>query len=161
MTPAINAAKKAKIEFSTHSYDHDAKAKSYGQEAALALGLDPQQVFKTLLVELNGNPKELAVGIVPVSGSLDLKAVGKALKAKKIAMANPQEAQRATGYILGGISPLGQKKRLPTVIDTSAEALDRIFVSAGRRGLEIELSPQDLATLTQGDFASIARIEDQ
>ncbi len=160
MTPAINAAKKANIEFNTHSYSHDPKAKSYGEEAAVVLGLDPKIVFKTLLVAMNGNPKDLAVAIVPVSGSLDLKATGKALNSKKISMADPQEAQRATGYVLGGISPLGQKKRLPTIIDDSAKTLDRVFVSAGRRGLEIELSPQDLAQLTQGLFSSIARGED-
>ncbi len=157
MTPAINAAKKAGILYQIHSYQHDAAADSWGLEAATALQLDPGQVFKTLLVSLDGNPKKLAVAIVPVCGSLDLKAVGSALKAKKVAMADPREAQRATGYVLGGISPLGQKKQLPTLIDSSAEHFKTVFVSAGRRGLEIELSPAELATLTRARFAAVGR----
>ncbi|OMH39459.1 Cys-tRNA(Pro) deacylase [Motiliproteus sp. MSK22-1] len=157
MTPAINAAKKAKVAYQTHSYDHDPKSNSYGEEAADKLGVEPQRVFKTLMVALNGDNKKLAVAIVPVSHNLDLKAVGAALSAKKVMMADGQDAQRATGYVLGGISPLGQKKRLPMVIDASAQSLESIFVSAGRRGLEIELSATDLASITQAVFAKITR----
>lgn len=157
MTPAINLAKKAKITFQVHSYDHDSNAQSYGEEAAQRLGLDTAQVFKTLLVALNGDSKKLAVAVVPVSGSLDLKALTKSLNAKKATMADPQEAERATGYVVGGISPLGQKKRLPLVIDSTAESQPTVYVSAGRRGLEIELSPDDLARLTGGTFAPIGK----
>ena len=157
MTPAINAAKKAKISYRTHSYDHDPKSSSYGEEAADKLGVDSQRVFKTLMVSLNGDSKKLAVAIVPVSHTLDLKAIGTALNAKKVAMADGQDAQRATGYVLGGISPLGQKKQLPMVIDSSAQPHESIFVSAGRRGLEIELSATDLASITRASFAEIAR----
>lgn len=157
MTPAINCAKKAKIHYQTHSYPHDANAPSYGEEAATALNITAERVFKTLLVSLDGNPKQLAVGVVPVSGSLDLKSIGSVLGCKKVAMADPQEAQRATGYLLGGISPLGQKKRLPLVLDQSAEAFDTLFVSGGKRGLEIELSPADLLKLTGGRYGDIGR----
>ncbi|RDE18797.1 Cys-tRNA(Pro) deacylase [Motiliproteus coralliicola] len=157
MTPAVNCAKKAKISFRTHSYQHDPNTASYGDEAAQALGIDPQRVFKTLLVSLDGNPKKLAVGVVPVSGSLDLKAIGTCLKSKKVAMADPAEAQRATGYLLGGISPLGQKKRLPLILDQSAKSLETIHVSGGKRGLEIELAPADLLRLTGGQYGDIGR----
>ena len=157
MTPAINTAKQANISFKTHSYEHDPKSASYGQEAADCLGIDGNRVFKTLVVCLDGNSKRLAVAVVPVSGSLDLKALASTLKAKKADMADTQEAQRATGYVLGGISPLGQKKRLPLVIDNSAQALNTILVSAGRRGLEIELAPADLAQLSHGLFAPIGK----
>ncbi len=155
MTPAVNVVQKAKIVYLTHSYQHDPGAKSYGEEAAGALGIAPERVFKTLLVSLDGDSKKLAVGVVPVSGSLDLKAVGTALKSKKVVMADPQEAQRATGYLLGGISPLGQKKHLPLLLDQSAEHLTTLFVSGGKRGLEIELSPADLLRLTAGQYGDI------
>lgn len=158
MTPAINAAKKAKLNFFVHEYEHDAAAESYGEEAALALGIHPEQVFKTLLVSINGDNKKLAVAVVPVSGQLDLKAMANALKAKKVAMANPQDAERATGYVVGGISPLGQKKRLPMVVDNSAAEYTSIFMSAGRRGLEIEMASDDLLKLTQAIYAPIGRI---
>lgn len=159
MTPAINAAKKAKISYQTHEYQHDPAAASYGHEAAELLGIEETRVFKTLLVELNGDNRKLAVAVVPVSGQLDLKAMASALKAKKVAMANPQDAERATGYVVGGISPLGQKKRLPLVLDASASAFDSIFVSAGRRGLEIELAADDLLKLSLGLYAPIGRID--
>ncbi len=153
MTPAVRAAKKAGIHFSLHEYRHDVQAASYGEEAANLLGLAPHQVFKTLLV--NDNNGRLAVAIVPVSHQLNLKAVAKGLKVKKVAMADPREAEKATGYVLGGISPLGQKKRLPCVIDESALAFKTVFVSAGRRGLEIELSPGDLVRLCCAQTADI------
>ncbi len=157
MTPAINVAVKAKVEHKIHEYTHDPKAESYGDEAARVLGIKPAQVFKTLLVALNGDNKKLAVGVVPVSGQLDLKAIASALKVKKVTMANPQDAERATGYVVGGISPLGQKKRLPLVLDQSAKEHDTIFMSAGRRGLEIEMSAADLIKLTKGIFSSISK----
>lgn len=153
MTPAINAAKKAKIPYTVHQYVHDPAAGSYGKEAAEKLGLDEARVFKTLVVELdNGN---LAVGIIPVSAMLSMKLMAKAAGAKKAAMADKAAVERATGYVLGGVSPLGQKKRLPTFIDSSATDFPTIFVSAGRRGLDIELKPADLAGLTSAKFAAI------
>lgn len=155
MTPAINLLKKYKIEHRVLSYVHDPKAASYGLEAADKLGLEPVRVFKTLLAATE--KEELLVAIVPVGGSLDLKALAHAASVKKADMANPQVAQRATGYLVGGISPLGQKKRLRTFIDSSAERFSTIYVSAGRRGLEVELSAQALASLTAGQFAEIAR----
>lgn len=155
MTPAINAAKKCKISFQIHQYDHDPRSASYGEEAAEKLGLDMSRVFKTLVVKLDG--KELAVGIVPVNRQLDLKAIASACGAKKAAMADPAEVQKSTGYVLGGVSPLGQKKSLQTVLDNSAEGRASIHVSAGKRGLEIELSPKDLLLLSRGVSASIAR----
>lgn len=157
MTPAINAAKKAKVKFSVHEYSHDPAAASYGEEAAEALGLEFGRVFKTLLVALNGDNRKLAVAVVPVSGQLDLKAMAGALGAKKVAMANPADAERATGYVVGGISPLGQKKRLPLVLDDSAQGYETIFMSAGRRGLEIELAAADLVKLTGAKLAAIGR----
>lgn len=155
MTPAINAAKQARLPFRVHEYVHDPKAESYGEEAAGKLGLPLARVFKTLVVSLDG--KELAVAVVPVSGLLDLKHCAAALGAKKCDMAERKDAERATGYVLGGISPLGQKKRLRTVIDASAREFDTMFVSAGRRGLEIELAPADLARLTGAVFAAVGR----
>ena len=155
MTPAINAAKKAKLSFNVHEYQHDPNAESYGDEAAQALGLDPQQVFKTLLVSLTGHKSPLGVAVLPVSHMLSLKAIAKALGAKKAEMADPKVAERTTGYVVGGISPIGQKKALPTIIDSSAETQPQINVSAGKRGLEIELAPQDLAQLTRASFANI------
>lgn len=154
MTPAINSARQAGIAFQVHDYPHDAAATSYGLEAAEKLGVSPAQVFKTLVVSLDG--KQLAVGIVPVDCQLGLKQIAKAAGAKKAAMAAPEAVERSTGYVLGGVSPLGQKKRLPTFIDASAKAWPTLYVSAGRRGLEIELSPHDLAALSHGQFAALS-----
>lgn len=153
MTPGIDAAKKAGIEHCIHQYDHDANSESYGLEAAEKMGIEPERVFKTLVVETDTG--KLVVGIVPVSASLNLKKIAKVAKAKKAAMADKQKVQRTTGYVLGGVSPLGQKKALATVIDDTANQFDTIYVSAGRRGLEIELAPGDLARLTDGVFAEI------
>ena len=155
MTPAIDLLKKAKAEHQVHSYSHDPKTASYGLEAAEKLGLDPARVFKTLLAATDKG--ELLVAVVPVAGSLDLKALAHAAGAKKADMADPQQAQRSTGYLVGDISPLGQKKRLRTFIDTSARAHPTIHVSAGRRGLEVELAAEVLAQHTQGTFAAIGR----
>ncbi|WP_353571959.1 Cys-tRNA(Pro) deacylase [Candidatus Albibeggiatoa sp. nov. BB20] len=157
MTPAIKAAQKAKIEYLVHEYNHDSNADSYGEEAAQALGIDTQQVFKTLLVSAPEFKEKVAVGIVPVSGQLDLKAIARQLKAKKVVMANPKDAETLTGYVLGGISPLGQKKRLQMVLDETALNFDTIYVSAGKRGLEIELKPDDLIALCQAAVDNIRK----
>ncbi len=147
MTPAIKHAEREKIEFKIHQYEHDPAVQAYGEEAAEAMGAEASRVFKTLLIALNGESKNLAVAVVPVSGQLNLKAAASSLGAKKAAMADARIAQNTTGYILGGISPLGQKKRLPTIIDESAFEFDTVFVSAGKRGLEIELSANNLQIL--------------
>ncbi|MFI5731218.1 Cys-tRNA(Pro) deacylase [Kribbella sp. NPDC051587] len=153
-TPATVALTKAKIEFSTHAYDHDPAAKSYGLEAAEALGLEPEQVFKTLLVEVDG---KLTVGVVPVDRQLDLKAIAAAAGGKKAVMADPAAAERTTGYVVGGISPIGQKRPLPTVVDSTAADHPTVYVSGGRRGLDIGLSPTDLIAVTNARTAAIAR----
>lgn len=155
MTPALDLLKKVRAEHRVHSYEHDPKSASYGLEAAEKLGLDPQQVFKTLLA--SSEKGELLVAVVPVVGTLDLKALAHAAGVKKCEMADPAAAQRATGYLVGGISPLGQKKRLRTFIDDSAQNFATIHVSAGRRGLEVELAAAVLAEHTQGKFAGIGR----
>lgn len=155
MTPAVNIVKKSGIRFHTHAYEHDPKHPSFGMEAAEKLGLPPQRVFKTLVVALESG--ELAVAVVPVSSQLDLKSCAKALKVKKVSMADARKVERSTGYVLGGVSPLGQKRRLRTLIDDSALELPTLFVSAGRRGLEIELAPEDLAALLDARFEAIAR----
>ena len=153
-TPATTALTRAGVDFAVHPYEHDPAAPSYGLEAAEALGVPAEQVFKTLLVE---GQRGLAVGVVPVSRTLDLKAVAAALGVKKVAMAPPAAAERTTGYVVGGISPLGQKKALPTVVDESALGFERIYVSGGRRGLDLSLSPVDLVAATRATSAAIAR----
>mgnify|MGYP003601461243 CR=1 FL=1 len=155
MTPALDLLKKVCAPHRVHSYEHAPKAPSYGLEAAEKLGLEPVRVFKTLLA--SSEKGELLVAVVPVVGSLDLKALAQAAGVKKTEMADPAAAQRATGYLLGGISPLGQKKRLRTFIDSSAQDFTTLYVSAGRRGLEVELAPGVLATQTQATFADIGR----
>ena len=157
MTPAIAAAKAAGVAIRIHEYRHDPANSHYGMEAAEALGLDPVRVFKTLLVSLNGDRRSLAVAVVPVNAQLDLKAMARACAAKKAEMADPGQAERVTGYVVGGISPLGQKRSLPTVIDVSAGAFDTVFVSGGRRGLDIEIAPAELGRLCQASSAPIAR----
>lgn len=155
MTPAINLAKKKKITHKVHQYEHDPRVQSYGLEAAQVLGQDPAKVFKTLLFCLNGEAKNLAVAVIPVAEKLNLKLAAKAAKGKKAEMADPDIAQKTTGYVVGGISPLGQKKALPTFIHQSALEQSSICVSAGKRGLEIELAAQDLAALTRGQFVDL------
>ncbi|MDH2389929.1 Cys-tRNA(Pro) deacylase [Streptomyces sp. HNM0663] len=153
-TPATAALTAAGVDFTLHAYDHDPAAASYGEEAAEALGVGPERVFKTLVAEVDG---ELTVAVVPVAGQLDLKALAAAAGGKRATMADPVAAERTTGYVRGGISPLGQRKSLPTVLDATASAHPTICVSAGRRGLEAELAPGDLATLTKAVLAPIAR----
>ena len=153
-TPATLALTTAGIHFTPHLYQHDAAATNFGLEAAEKLQLDPDRVFKTLLADADG---QLVVGIVPVTGTLDLKALAAAVGAKKAVMADPKLAERKTGYVVGGISPIGQKTAHRTVIDESAILFDTVFVSGGRRGFDIELSPDDLAAVTAGSFAPIGR----
>ncbi|MDA0350904.1 MAG: Cys-tRNA(Pro) deacylase [Chloroflexi bacterium] len=155
MTPGVDAARAAGIPYEIATYDHDPRAAAYGLEAAEVLGIAPGRVFKTLVAKLDG--QRLATAIVPVDRQLDLKALARALGARRAEMAPPAEAERSTGYVVGGISPLGQKRRLATALDASANDHETIYVSAGRRGLEIVLAPADLATLTEAVVASIAR----
>lgn len=154
-TQATRTAAKAGVAFELHEYVHDAGGggEGYGLEAAAKLGLEPARVFKTLVVEAEGP----VVACVPVTGQLDLKALAAAVGAKRAAMADPKDAERLTGYVTGAISPVGQRRRLRTVLDASAEEFGTVFVSAGRRGLEIELAPGDLAALTGATFAPVAR----
>jgi Cys-tRNA(Pro)/Cys-tRNA(Cys) deacylase len=151
-TPATALLARNKVEHRLHSYTHGTGA-PYGPEAAEALGLDPARVFKTLVAEVDGT---LTMGVVPVSATLDLKALAAAVGGKRARMADVAAAERATGYVAGGISPLGGRKRLPIVLDSSAESLPTMFCSAGRRGLEMELAPADLARLAGASFAPIA-----
>lgn len=153
-TPATVALSAASVEFTVHAYEHDPAHPSYGEEAAEAMGVSPERVFKTLVADVDG---ALVVAVVPVAGSLDLKALATAVGGKRAAMADPTLAERTTGYVRGGISPLGQRKKLRTVIDASADAHATICVSAGRRGLEVELAPVDLSKLTEAVSAPIAR----
>ncbi len=152
MTPACKILKSNKIEYSIHEYEHDTNAKSFGLEAAEKLGLDVHVVFKTLMVT---DDKTYFVAILPVNHQLNLKKVATALGCKKLHMADPKDAERLPGYLVGGISPIGQKKRLKTVIDVTAESLDKVYVSGGKRGLDIGLNPQDLAKVLGASFADI------
>ncbi|MGH1562704.1 Cys-tRNA(Pro) deacylase [Mumia sp. DW29H23] len=153
-TPATRVLETSGVRWSAHPYDHDPRAASYGLEAAEALGVTAEQVFKTLLADCDG---ALVVGVVPVDAQLDLKALAKAVGAKKAVMADPAQAERTTGYVVGGISPLGQKRALPTVVDASAEAWETVYVSGGRRGFDVGLGPADLVALTRATVAAIAR----
>ncbi|MFI7399932.1 Cys-tRNA(Pro) deacylase [Streptomyces sp. NPDC049541] len=154
-TPATVALTSAGVPYTIHAYDHDPSHPSYGEEAAEAMGVSPDRVFKTLVADVDG---ALTVAVVPVAGQLDLKALASAVGGKRAAMADPALAERTTGYVRGGISPLGQRKKLPTVLDASAQAHDTICVSAGRRGLEVELLPGHLAKLTNAVVAPIGRL---
>ncbi|MGI5425193.1 Cys-tRNA(Pro) deacylase [Streptomyces sp. CA-179760] len=153
-TPATVALTTAGVDFTVHSYDHDPAHPSYGEEAAEAMGVSPDRVFKTLVADVDG---ALTVAVVPVAGQLDLKSLASAVGGKRATMADPTLAERTTGYVRGGISPLGQRKKLPTVLDESASSHPTICVSAGRRGLEVELSPEDLAKLTEAVLAPVGR----
>ncbi len=154
MTPAVIAAKKVGIDYTLYSYTHDPAAVSYGMEAAEKLGVAPERVFKTLITQIDA--KRFAVAVIPVSEMLDLKKLAKAAGGKKADMADGADVERISGYVLGGVSPLGQKKRLETFIDASAKHFASIFVSAGRRGLEIELSPENLRALTEAVFTPLS-----
>jgi Cys-tRNA(Pro)/Cys-tRNA(Cys) deacylase len=153
-TTATIALERAKISFTLHEYPHDPRAASYGMEASEALGIAPERMFKTLVASVDSS--SLAVGVVPVHRQLDLKRLASAVGGKKAVMAEVNAAERATGYVAGGISPVGQKKRLPVVVDSSALELATMFCSAGRRGLEIELSPADLIRAVSAIVAAIA-----
>ncbi len=153
-TPATVALMALGIPFVAREYIHDASVTSFGLEAASALGIEPERVFKTLMADADGS---LVVAVVPVAGTLDLKALVAAVGAKKAGMADPTVAERRTGYVLGGISPIGQKTSLVTVLDETAELLDTVLVSGGRRGFDIELSPTDLVRATGASIAAIVR----
>jgi Cys-tRNA(Pro)/Cys-tRNA(Cys) deacylase len=153
-TPATQLLAARGVEHRLHPYQPDAHATSYGEAGAAALGVEPGRMFKTLLADLDG---KLVCAVVPVSGSLDLKALAAALGGKKAAMADPAAAERSTGYVVGGISPLGQKTRLRTVVDASAQDFETVHVSGGRRGLSLELAPADLVALTDAVVADVSR----
>lgn len=153
-TPATLALTRAGVDFTLHAYEHDPRAESFGLEAAAALGLDPARVFKTLVAAVDG---VLTVAVVPVAARLDLKALARARSGSRAAMVDPAAAERATGYVLGGISPLGQRRALPTVVDVSADAHPTVYVSAGRRGLDVALAPADLVRLTGATTAELTR----
>lgn len=153
-TPATTALTAAGIDFTVHAYDHDPRAESYGLEAAAALGLDPRTVFKTLLADVDD---ATVVAVVPVSGTLDLKALASAAGGRRAALTDPAAAQRLTGYVVGGISPIGQRRRLPTYVDDSALTAATVYVSGGRRGLDIGLAPTDLVSVTAAVVCPIGR----
>lgn len=155
MTPAVEKVTQAGVLFAIHEYGHDPQTDSYGLEAAEKLSVPPETIFKTLVIQSDKNA--LAVAIVPVLKTLDLKAVAAALGVKKVRMADKAQVERTTGYFVGGVSPLGQKRRLPTLIDSSASDHELIFVSGGRRGLDISLSPNDLARLCEATLIPISR----
>ena len=157
-TPAVTALQRAKVAHTVHPYHHDPRSTAFGDEAVAALALDPHRVFKTLVAQVDG--RQLVVGVVPVAAQLDLKALAAAVGGKKAAMANVADAERSSGYVAGGISPIGQRKRLATVVDTSAAGFPTIYVSAGRRGLQVELAAADLVTVTGATIAPIAADRD-
>ena len=153
-TPATVTLTALGIPFSVHAYEHDPGTRSYGLEAAETLGLDPDQVFKTLIATVDG---ELTVAVVPVSGQLDLKALAAARGGRRADLADTRAAERATGYVVGGISPIGQRRSLPTVVDETAQLYDTVYVSGGRRGMDIGLAPDDLVRATGASLAAIGR----
>ncbi len=153
-TPATALLSKAKVAFTLHPYRHDGGSGGYGEQAAAALGVAPERIFKTLIAQVDG---ALACGLVPVARRLDLKAFAAALGRKKAELADPAAAARATGYVVGGISPLGQRSRLPIVVDASVERFETVYVSAGRRGLQVELAPGDLLRLSSAVTAEITQ----
>ncbi len=154
-TPATELLSRSGVDFTLHPYDHDPAVTDYGEEAVAAIGGDARRIFKTLIVSVPGRPERLVVAVLPVARRLDLKAMGAAVGAKRVELAEPALAQRSSGYVLGGISPLGQRTALPTVLDASALDFPTIFLSAGKRGLEVELRPHDLIGLTGATVSSI------
>ena len=160
MSPATSATKllsELSISWVDHFYDHDARAESFGLEAAAALGVDPARVFKTLMANVADSGEKLIVGVIPVSEKLDLKKLAMSLGFKRAEMASPLSAERSSGYVVGGISPVGQRRALPTAIDESAQLFDTIFVSGGKRGFDIEISPADLLRATNSTFVDLCR----